>query len=89
MPRINDCQLIRRPGDGPMFDGQVNLDGYLIAPKELFSEAELNRLNEKAKRLYPREVDHVALAKQRSDDEERDRLRGLGVVFRDDMPTED
>lgn len=86
----NNDLITRRPNEGPVFsfpdqggDCFVDLDGYVIAPKELFAEGEIDRLVEKAHQLFPHEIDTEALRKQRTDDEERERLRSLGVAFVD------
>lgn len=92
MSRITDCALIRRPTDAvaaftfPAGSDMavVDLDSYVIAPKELFTEAEIDALSKKARVMYPPEIDVEALNKRRADDDERERLRGLGVKFAED-----
>lgn len=80
---VTDCHIMRRRGDGPMVDadGDVDLRGYFIAPIELFTPAELTLFIERARGSYSQSIDAAALRASRAEDDERQRLRDLGVAF--------
>jgi hypothetical protein len=85
---IINCYIISKPGESPLFDDK--LCGYAIIPKELFWEIggpDHPAVKREIELRQPKMSAEV-LAARRRDDDERDRLRALGVVFRDDLPQE-
>lgn len=92
---ITESDFFIRPDDPPMFafkdDGSavVTMAGYFAFPKEVLSEKDRADIWDRAQKMFPRKIDVEALNAQRANDAESERLRALGVAFRDDLATED